>query len=255
MDTINFTISYRGQAFPLSLLPSTTLDLLQARLEELTSVPPSNQKLLFKGKKMTSTGSDTLTQIGIKEGLKVQLLGSTAQEVGELRHVEDEIHRKERIMRERASKPQAKVCHHNAVSSSFLYAHARQLRSTSSASTSSMQFRFHRIEPLAHLPNPSAASAVLHKLADDPAVYHIMQLHQFAVGLLTELAPHEQPHLLGLNENRGQVIKLRIRTDAYDGFRTYKEIRRVLCHELTHNVHGDHDNNVCIIALLYSVVS
>jgi hypothetical protein len=73
-----------------------------------------------------------------------------------------------------------------------------------------------------------------------------MQKHRFSVGLLTELAPHEHPNLLGLNVNAGQAIKLRLRTDRYDGFRAYKEIRRVLCHELTHNVWGDHDNNVRI---------
>jgi hypothetical protein len=71
-----------------------------------------------------------------------------------------------------------------------------------------------------------------------------MQQHKFSVGLLTELAPHEHPKLLGLNENGGEAIKLRLRTDKYDGFRTYKEVRRVLCHELTHNVWGDHDDNV-----------
>lgn len=71
-----------------------------------------------------------------------------------------------------------------------------------------------------------------------------MQTHQFAVGLLTELAPHEQPQLLGLNENAGQKIKLRLRTNDYDGFRPYLDVRRVLCHELTHNKWGDHDENV-----------
>lgn len=71
-----------------------------------------------------------------------------------------------------------------------------------------------------------------------------MQKHEFSVGILTELAPHEHPELLGLNVNAGEKIKLRLRTDRYDGFRTYKEVRRVLCHELTHNVWGDHDNNV-----------
>ena len=71
-----------------------------------------------------------------------------------------------------------------------------------------------------------------------------MNKHEFSVGLLTELAPHEDPHLLGLNVNAGQAIKLRLRTDAYDGFRPYLEVRRVLCHELTHNKWGDHDNNV-----------
>ena len=71
-----------------------------------------------------------------------------------------------------------------------------------------------------------------------------MNSHEFSVGLLSELAPHEHPELLGLNTNRGQSIKLRIRTNEYDGFRSYNEIRRVLCHELAHNVWGDHDNNV-----------
>lgn len=47
--------------------------------------------------------------------------------------------------------------------------------------------------------------------------------------------------LLGLNRNRGEVIELRLRTDAYDGYRDYKTIRNTLCHELAHNVHGPHD--------------
>lgn len=95
-----------------------------------------------------------------------------------------------------------------------------------------------------HLPDPSSALTLLTKLSQDPAINHIMQRHKFSVGLLTELAPHEHPGLLGLNENGGQAIKLRLRTDKYDGFRTYKEVRRVLCHELSHNVWADHDDNV-----------
>lgn len=34
-----------------------------------------------------------------------------------------------------------------------------------------------------------------------------------------------------------------MRTDRYDGFRAYSEIRRVALHELTHNVWGAHDDN------------
>ena len=79
-----------------------------------------------------------------------------------------------------------------------------------------------------------------------------MALHQFSVGLLTELAPHEHPELLGLNVNAGQAIKLRLRTDAYDGFRLYSDVRKVLCHELAHNVHQDHDDNVCFKVLVLS---
>lgn len=107
-----------------------------------------------------------------------------------------------------------------------------------------MNYRFHQLTPLPHLPNPAGALALLTKLSEDPAIKHVMQKHEFSVGVLTELAPHEHPGLLGLNVNAGQAIKLRLRTDRYDGFRLYAEVRRVLCHELTHNVWGDHDNNV-----------
>ena len=37
------------------------------------------------------------------------------------------------------------------------------------------------------------------------------------------------------------MIELRLRTDAYDGYRDYKTIRKTLCHELAHNVFGEHD--------------
>ena len=105
--------------------------------------------------------------------------------------------------------------------------------------------------PLPHLPSPENAHSLLSKLANDPAILHVMQKHEFTVGVLTELAPHEQPHLLGLNVNRGQAIKLRLRTDTYDGFRVYSDIRRVLCHELAHNVWGEHDNNVELPAFIH----
>lgn len=77
-----------------------------------------------------------------------------------------------------------------------------------------------------------------------------MQKHRFSVGLLTELGPNDSPNLLGLNVNGGQAIKLRIRTEG--GFRNYNDVRKVLCHELAHNVWGDHDNNVRFhVAMLF----
>ena len=74
-----------------------------------------------------------------------------------------------------------------------------------------------------------------------------MSKHKFSVGVLTEMNPAEhtthESRTLGLNRNRGEVIELRLRTDAYDGYRDYKIIRKTLCHELAHNVFGDHDRN------------
>jgi len=68
---------------------------------------------------------------------------------------------------------------------------------------------------------------------------------------LTEMNPDEHTQsnhegtsrTLGLNRNAGEVIELRLRTDAHDGYRDYKTIRKTLCHELAHNVWGPHDKN------------
>ncbi|PPQ64349.1 hypothetical protein CVT24_008418 [Panaeolus cyanescens] len=230
---ISFTVNFRGQAHSFSLLPETTLHDLYAKLEELTEVPPSLQKLLYKGKRNGLDDNLSIAQAGLKSGMKIQLLGSTMKELNGMKAVENEQQRRDKIMKERALKPQVKLRSTGT----------GPIASLNSSSSASLQYRFHDIRPLQHLPKPEEARDLLKKLSEDPAIQHVMQKHKFSVGLLTELAPHEHPELLGLNENAGQAIKLRIRTDKYDGFRLYREIRRVLCHELTHNVWGDHDEN------------
>lgn len=109
MEPIDITISHNGQSYALSLSADTTFSHLQAKLNELTLIPPANQKLLYKGRKPNVSGDAAISDAGIKSGTKVQLLGSTAQELGKLQQVESEYQRRERIMKERASKPQAKV--------------------------------------------------------------------------------------------------------------------------------------------------
>ena len=113
------------------------------------------------------------------------------------------------------------------------------------------QYTFHAIEPLNYLPNPEKSRRFLERLANDPGIKKSMRKHEFSVGLLTEMNPIEHTtsslegttRTLGLNRNRGEVIELRLRTDAYDGYRDYKVIRKTLCHELSHNVWGEHDRN------------
>ncbi|KAJ3569210.1 hypothetical protein NP233_g5199 [Leucocoprinus birnbaumii] len=187
---------------------------------------PANQpETAFQGQK---AGNDdtTLAQAGFKDGMKI--------------HMPDQL-----LKRSEGSK-QSRT---NAQSGTESCASERskpqvKLRSTGpSPAAPSSKYKFHRVAPLPHPPNPASAQKILDKLANDPAILHVIAKHEFSVGLLTELAPHEQPHLLGLNVNAGQEIKLRIRTNAYDEFRLYSEVRRVLCHELTHNVWGDHDEN------------
>lgn len=84
--------------------------------------------------------------------------------------------------------------------------------------------------------------AFLQRMAEDPAVLHVMELHGLKVGLLTELLPHEHdPSLRGLNENMGQRISIRVRIDEEPGqLRDYRTCRQVLLHELAHNKVNDH---------------
>lgn len=111
------------------------------------------------------------------------------------------------------------------------------------------QYTFLRVEPLPGFSNAERSRAFLERLKEDPGIRAAMRKHEFTVGLLTEMDPasntqssHEgTTRLLGLNRNKGEVIELRLRTDAYDGYRDYRTIRDTLCHELAHNVHGPHD--------------
>ena len=107
-NTIELAISHRSNRFTLTLPEDTTFGSLQERLEELTNVPIANQKLLYKGKR-SSNIDQKLSEWGLRNGTKVQLLGATAAEVGELKSAEDEYEKKQRILKERALKPQTKV--------------------------------------------------------------------------------------------------------------------------------------------------
>ena len=107
---ISFEVSFRTVTHKISLPSDAPISTLHAELEKLTEVPPSFQKLLFRGKKIGSGQEGvTLTQAGLRNGVKIQMLGSTVQELDGLNTTESEYHKKERILRERALKPQVKV--------------------------------------------------------------------------------------------------------------------------------------------------
>ncbi|KAK3387619.1 WLM domain-containing protein [Podospora didyma] len=115
----------------------------------------------------------------------------------------------------------------------------------------SPDYTFLTLRPLPHLPNSARSLAFLERLKADPGIKAVMAKHKLVVGLLTEMDPAQHTsathegvtRILGLNRNQGEVIELRLRTDAYDGWRDYKTIRNTLCHELAHNRFGPHDRN------------
>ncbi|KAI9095118.1 WLM domain-containing protein [Phlyctochytrium arcticum] len=116
----------------------------------------------------------------------------------------------------------------------------REIHSIGSKDASS--FTFHGLKALSQFPDRDRATALLARLRDDHAIKHILTQNRWAVGSLIEIHPLEQSSILGYNQNKGQVIALRLRTDALDGFRNYDSIRKVLLHELAHMVHSEHDD-------------
>ena len=105
---LTLSISHRGTSYEVVFPSDSSLQVLQEKLEELTSVPPSTQKLLYKGKKNVPNTS-TLEQAGFRNGMKVQMLGSTMQEIGGMQDAEGEKKRRDEIMRQRMAKGPAKV--------------------------------------------------------------------------------------------------------------------------------------------------
>ena len=67
----------------------------------------------------------------------------------------------------------------------------------------------------------------------------IMKKRGWVVHQLSEFLPRSQG-LLGLNVNRGQQVKVRMRRSAGGGFFHYEQILKTLLHELCHNRHGAH---------------
>mmetsp|Transcript_19189 Transcript_19189/g.31851 ORF Transcript_19189/g.31851 Transcript_19189/m.31851 type:complete len:267 (-) Transcript_19189:3074-3874(-) len=119
---------------------------------------------------------------------------------------------------------------------------------TSNGQAQEKKYGFGKVEILPNLPDESRAREILTTLSKDPGVLACMAKHQWNVGNLAELYPKGKVGesavcVMGLNRNKGQQILLRIRTDNLRGFRKMLSIRKVLFHELAHNVHSEHNQD------------
>ena len=179
---------------------------LKTHISASTEVPIDRCKLIFKG--------ELLVEGPLTQSLDVTLVGSS--EVLPSPMPEDDTSRLRK------------------------YAHKREYR------PEQPEYRFHDIQTLPGFSDAHMARGILTDLANDPGVLAVLKKHRWSVGALCELPPEGQVGVdpvcvLGLNKNKGQQILLRLRTDDLKGFRKRLTIRKVLYHELAHNVHSDHD--------------
>lgn len=84
---ITLTVSYAGQSHSLTFLESDSLEQLRNAIETATCVPPSNQKIIYKGKAITfneSSTQTTLSSLHLSNGAKLLLIGTKADSVSSL---------------------------------------------------------------------------------------------------------------------------------------------------------------------------
>ena len=105
---MSISLSFRGRTYTVDIPFSSPISGLTEQLEVLTGVPQSNQKLVWKGRKATSSDS-TLEEAGLKPGVKVMLLGTTASELDTLKFTEAEVQRRDAIMARRVASGPSKV--------------------------------------------------------------------------------------------------------------------------------------------------
>ncbi|KAI9752681.1 MAG: hypothetical protein M1815_000385 [Lichina confinis] len=246
-DALVLEVHHRGQVLTYSFADdNATISDLSQRVQEELLIPPENQKYMITPKiglikhpfphpdmslaglaGTTPEGGDSSVR---KRKTKIVLFGATTRAIASLHAAAEE--RNARNTNGRLSIPPAKPSIRHRVT-----------RRTLEQST----YTFNTLRPLPHLPNPERSVAYLARLRDDPGIKAAMRSHRWTVPLLSEMDPAEHTSLeartLGVNHNHGEEIGLRLRTDAYDGYRDYKTIRKTLCHELAHNVHGDHDQD------------
>jgi hypothetical protein len=227
---MDLTVHFHGQPTTLQVPRHTTISNLSTAIQDSLSIEQSKQKIMITPKPgmLKYPFPDTPIQEVVGPRTKITLFGSTNKEISDLNNSISKVSLSLRSARRTPTATPSK------------YRDWKKIQEESA-------YTFHSIKPLPYLPNPERSTRFLERLANDPGIKASMRKHKFSVGLLTEMNPAEhttqESRTLGLNRNRGEVIELRLRTDRYDGYRDYKVIRKTLCHELSHNVWGDHDRN------------
>jgi hypothetical protein len=226
---LQLTLVHHGERHTLSFAQDATLSDLSSRVASDLSIPPANQKFLIASKLglQKPPFKAPLTPLTLLANKKITLMGSTTAEISSLNASITAASTPRRAGPIKAAAP-ARTRDHQRIADEAAYT-------------------FHTLRPLPYLPNPDRSLRFLERLRDDVGIKAAMRTHKFSVPLLTEMDPAmhttQESRTLGLNRNKGEVIELRLRTDAYDGYRDYKTIRNTLCHELAHNVWGPHDRN------------
>ena len=255
-------ITFRGSKIELPLLPETTVMALKECIVHQQYDPElllavDDIKLMLRGKVLkqdTENLYDTLViqqQQAKKKPQKVYQIMATGLSKKETTQAEQDLREglqaAPRIRDDLTTKGRKEMEQRKRLGRQvMLETAARNHTVAGTTDSSANNYGFGKIETLPNLPQREQAQRILETLANDPGIRACMAKHKWKVGSLAELYPEgkvgkSQVCVMGLNQNKGMRILLRVRTDDLKGFRKMLSIRKVLSHELAHNVHSEHD--------------
>lgn len=236
-------LSFKGQAYRVPVAPSERVESIFEFVEEVLSLNRDHCKIIWRGKNLTVEALVGDVKPALGEGAKLMLVGSTEDAIRRVRSA-----RSDPLVKGFAAEEEDARRRRKRIK-------AARLKGSAWGTKMDLEYCFTKIQPefKYHTPTPYEAEALLRKLAEDPGIISIMKEHRFKVGLLTEMSPQEAKErmmnegkgdmdLLGYNQNYGEKIVLKLRTDNVQGFRAYHCLVNTLVHELTHNIFGPHDD-------------
>lgn len=237
------SLTYKGVSYDVPVQAEDPLASIFDFIQEALDFPRENCKLIHRGKMLRPDhGEMTVGEAGLMAAAKVMLVASSAHDVSFVQSSRADPLVKGFVEEERDEQSRRK--------------RARAAALSAWGTKQDAEYRFNSIKAEFKYsePPPYEAERLLQRLSTDPGIIEIMKNHNFKVGILTEMSPVEAQErmakrgtpnmdLLGYNQNAGEMIVLRLRTDNLKGFRPYHDLINTLIHELTHNVWGPHDHN------------
>jgi len=242
-DSVFFvSVKYKGTSYPVPAQAEDAIASIFDFVHDALDFPRENCKLIHVGKTLRPDhDAITIGEAGLTDGSKLMLVASSAQDVSFVRSS-----RADPLVKGFAEEERDEISRRKR---------ARAAGASAWGTKQDQEYRFNSIKAQFKYsqPPPYEAEKLLQKLATDPGIIEIMKTRKFKVGILTEMSPDEAQErmakkgtpnmdLLGYNQNAGEMIVLRIRTDNVKGFRPYHDLVNTLIHELTHNVWGPHDD-------------
>lgn len=182
--SIPLIINFQGKEYPINFDSSLTLENLTNLIFQHAHIPPSFQKIIFRGHNLLQNEmSKKLFELGINEGDKLLVLGTSSEEIEALQKSKEDplllSFEQEEAREKKRRKYQEKIEESPYISNYEVLE----------------EFKY---------PPPSEALKLLKKLGSDPGIIAIMKKHNWVIRTLKEMKPEGKVGIspvcvLGLN--------------------------------------------------------